>query len=167
MLAEKKKILKFVNKSPNSNPSYAHPYDSGFDLRSWIDDTYNGAVFDKEKVTWYITIHPGEIKLIETGLYFDIPNDCEIQIRPRSGYSLKVGLTINNSPATIDSPYIGSIGLICLNPTNEPIKVYNNTKIAQGVLCPVYNESMVQLEEVDEIKKESERGSDGYGSSGM
>ena len=162
-----KKVLKFVNKSPNPKPSYAHAYDSGFDLRSWIDETNEYAVYDEEKGAWFITILPGEIKLIDTGLYFDIPNDCEIQIRPRSGYSLKVGLTINNSPATIDSPYIGSIGLICLNPTNEPIKVYNNTKIAQGVLCPVYNESMVILEEVDEIKKESERGSDGYGSSGM
>lgn len=162
-----KKVLKFVNKSPNPNPSYAHAYDSGFDLRSWINETYEYPVYDEEKGAWFITILPGEIKLIDTGLYFDIPNDCEIQIRPRSGYSLKVGLTINNSPATIDSPYTGSIGLICLNPTNEPIKVYNNDKIAQGVLCPVYNESMVTLEEVSEIKKETERGSDGYGSSGM
>ena len=96
-----KKQLKFVNKSPNPNPYYAKPGDSGFDLRAWIDENTEGAQFDEEKQEYFVEIVPQEVKLIHTGLYLDIPENCEIQVRPRSGYALKVGITVNNSPGTV------------------------------------------------------------------
>lgn len=95
--------LKFVNKSPNPNPCYAKPGDSGFDLRAWIDENTEGGVqFDEETKKYYLEIGPNEIKLIHTGLYFDIPEYHEIQVRPRSGYALKVGISVNNAPGTVN-----------------------------------------------------------------
>lgn len=97
-----KKELKFVNLSPNPDPCYAKPYDSGFDIHAWIDSNTEGVRFDNEKNKYYIEIQPNEIKLIHTGLYFDIPEFCEMQVRPRSGYALRVGITVNNAPGTVD-----------------------------------------------------------------
>jgi dUTP pyrophosphatase len=162
-----KKVLKFVNKSPNQNPYYAKAGDSGFDLRAWIDSNTEGVQFDNEKNEYYIEIQPNEIKLIHTGLYLDIPEYCEIQVRPRSGYALKVGITVNNAPGTCDQLYTGEIGVICLNPTKKPVRITNNDKVAQAVLCPVYSQLLVDLVQVDKIEKESERGENGFGSTGM
>ena len=162
-----KKTLKFVNKSPNQIPYYAKPGDSGFDLRAWIDENTEGVQFDSEKNEHYIEIGPNEIKLIHTGLYFDIPEYCEMQVRPRSGYALKVGITVNNAPGTLDNQYTGEVGVICLNPTKRTIRIKNDDKIAQAVLCPVFYDSMVSLVQVDKIEKETERGGNGFGSTGM
>ena len=81
--------LKFVNKSPNQNPTYADEGSSGFDLRAWVEEDY-------------IFLKPFERKLIHTGLYFDIPKEKEIQIRPRSGLALKKGITVLNTPGTVN-----------------------------------------------------------------
>lgn len=99
-ISPKKKVLHFVNKSPNPNPEYAKPCDSGFDIRAWVDAGTDGVQFDEKG--YYVEIQPNEVKLIHTGLYLDIPEFCEIQVRPRSGYALKVGLTVNNSPGTVN-----------------------------------------------------------------
>lgn len=160
-----KKELKFVNKSPNPNPYYAKAGDSGFDLRAWIDSNTEGVQSDEKG--YYVEIGPNEIKLIHTGLYLDIPEYCEVQVRPRSGYALKVGITVNNSPGSIDQLYTGEVGVICLNPTKKPVRIHNDDKIAQAVLCPVYNESLVNLVQIDKIDKVTERGGDGFGSTGM
>lgn len=167
VLVPQKKVLKFVNKSPNPNPYYAKAGDSGFDLRAWIDSNTEGVQFDNEKNEYYIEIQPNEIKLIHTGLYLDIPEYCEIQVRPRSGYALKVGITVNNAPGTVDVFYLGEVGVICLNPTKKPVRITNNDKVAQAVLCPVYGQLLVDLVQVDKIEKESERGENGFGSTGM
>ena len=167
VLVPQKKVLRFVNKSPNANPYYAKTGDSGFDLRAWIDSNTEGVQFDNEKNEYYIEIQPNEVKLIHTGLYLDIPEYCEIQVRPRSGYALKVGITVNNAPGTVDVFYLGEVGVICLNPTKKPVRIANNDKVAQAVLCPVYSQLLVDLVQVDKIEKESKRGENGFGSTGM
>ena len=146
--------LKFVNKSPNKNPTYADEGSSGFDLRAWVEEDY-------------IFLKPFERKLIHTGLYFDIPKEKEIQIRPRSGLALKKGITVLNTPATVDSSYTGEVCVILINLSNDIFTIKNGDRIAQAVLCPVCNGYDVNLEQVEEITKETDRGSGGFGHTGV
>lgn len=145
--------LKIVNKSDNPNPQYKHVGDSGFDLRAMID-------------SGHIHLEPLERKLIHTGIYMDIPNNYEVQVRPRSGMALKLGLGVLNSPGTVDDAYTGEVGVIAVNLSNETIQINHGDRIAQAVLCPVLNQRMTNIEIVDEITKITDRGSDGYGSTG-
>jgi len=140
-------------------PTYGTPGAAGFDI-CIIED---------------ITLEPGETKLAKTGLQMDIPVGFEVQIRPRSGLSLKTPLTVKNSPGTIDCDYQGEVGLILHNagaykPTDNGydfrcIKLSAGTKVAQGVLAPV---TKAEIEEVtgELFEKESERGEGGFGSTG-
>mgnify|MGYP002660237809 CR=1 FL=1 len=150
------KVLKFVNLSSNPDPCFAKYGDSGFDIRAWVVNETNS-----------ITLKPLERKLVNTGLYFDIPENTEIQIRPRSGLSVKKGLSIVNSPATIDEGYTGEIGVVAINLSKEDILIKNGDKIAQGVLCPVFNSPLVNMESVSSIDKITERGDGGYGHTGI
>ena len=127
-------------------PKYMHKGDSGFDLAS-IE---------------HITISPGEIKLIGTGLSFEIPVGFELQVRPRSGMSMKTNFRIANSPGTCDSNYRGEVKIIAENTGHRPIFIEKGDRIAQGVICPVY-----QAVFVEEELEDSERGSNGFGSSGV
>lgn len=151
---ENKKKLQFKNVSPNPDPTYANPGDSGFDLRAWL-------------VEGQITLKPLERRLIPTGLYFDIPHLTEIQFRPRSGCAYKMGLSLVNTPSTIDEKFIGECKLLVINLSNEDIIIEHGDRIAQGVLCPVFNSYGTDLVKVDIIEKESERGSGGFGSTGL
>ena len=150
--------LKFVNKSPNEDPCYNKVGDSGFDLRAWLNAEPDGKR--------YIIIAPLERVLIHTGLYFDIPPGTEIQIRARSGMALKHGLGVLNSPATIDSNYTGEICIIAVNLSNNNIVIEDGERIAQAVLCPVFGGLWTTLSKIDNIEKETERGSDGFNSTG-
>ena len=149
------KELKFVNKSPNANPQYAKEGDSGFDLRAWVDG-------DDE-----IILKPLERKMIHTGIYLDIPENCEVQVRPRSGCAIKQGLTIINTPGSVDESYTGEICVLAINLSNEDIRICNGDRIAQAVLMPVYNSKQVNLTEVEEITKETDRGDGGFGHTGV
>lgn len=160
------KTLKFVNKSSNPNPEFADKGSSGFDLRAWITQD-NGGQWDENFQNFTEVLKPFERKLIHTGIYFDIPNSCEIQIRPRSGLAIKKGLTVINTPATIDESYTGECCVLLINLSNEEIVIENNDRIAQAVLCPVYNGHEVSLVRIEEIKKETERGDGGFGHSGI
>lgn len=131
-------------------PLYNYPSDSGFDLYSTID----------------LELQPFERALVPTGLRFGIPDGTEIQIRPKSGLALKLGLTVLNTPGTVDSGYDGEIKVILFNTSNEVIKIERFTKIAQAVLCPVINGKWVELIKVDEIENK-DRGSNGFGSTGL
>jgi len=131
-------------------PSYNYPSDSGFDLHS-IEE---------------IVIEPYGRALVPTGLRFDIPDGTEIQVRPKSGLALKMGLTVLNTPGTIDSGYNGEIKVIVFNTTNIEVKIEKGMKVAQAVLCPVINGKWVNLEEVKSIENK-ERGSNGFGSTGI
>ena len=142
--------VKIINKSGNPAPEYAKPGDSGMDLRAYLPD---GPV----------TLKPLERKLIHTGIYVCIPEWYEIQIRPRSGLALKSGITVLNTPGTIDSDYTGDIGIILFNTSNQPFTVYPGDKVAQGVLTRVYQANFIEKDEL----QETNRGSGGYGHSGI
>lgn len=131
-------------------PSYAYPSDSGFDLRSTIE----------------INIPPFGRALIPTGIKLSIPEEYEIQVRPKSGLALNQGLTVLNTPGTVDSGYVGEIKVIVFNTNNETVTVSKGMKIAQAVLCPVMNGRFVSLEPVEKVE-EKERGDNGFGSTGI
>ena len=159
--------LKFVNKSNNPDPVYANDGDSGFDLRAWIDcEDGKGLCGDSEDNQLYISLAPLERRMIHTGLYFELPKHIELQIRPRSGTSLKQGLIVLNTPGTIDEKYRGEVCVIVINLSNEFIKIHNGDRIAQAVLMPVYNFYLTSLEKVSEINENTGRGKNGFGSSG-
>jgi dUTP pyrophosphatase len=129
-----------------SIPFYATPGASGFDISSMED---------------YI-IFPGETVLVKTGLYFDIPEGYELQIRPRSGVSFKTGLRVANSPGTIDADYRGEVKVIMCNQGSNIEKISKGDRIAQGVFAEVPKATFI----LDEQLSETERGAGGFGSTG-
>ena len=110
-----------------------------------------------------ITIQPGEKKLIPTGILIAIPNNYEVQIRPRSGLAIKNGISILNTPGTIDSDYRGEIKVVLINFGKDIFKIKNGDRIAQMVLCPIVK---AKFEEVDKLPN-SLRGRGGFGSTGI
>lgn len=145
--------LGFVNESDNPNPEYATNGSSGFDLRANLP---NGS----------IEIPSGEVRLIPTGLYFDIPEGFEIQVRPRSGLAAKNSVTVLNTPGTVDSDYTGEVKVILINHGKETFTVNHGDRIAQAVFATVLGKSIVNLKQISEIIKNTERGSGGFGSTG-
>ena len=131
-------------------PSYAYPSDSGFDLRSTVE----------------INIPPFGRALIPTGIKLSIPEEYEIQIRPKSGLALNQGLTVLNTPGTVDSGYVGEIKVIVFNTNNTTVTVSKGMKIAQAVLCPVVNGKYVSVELTDKVD-DKDRGENGFGSTGL
>jgi dUTP pyrophosphatase len=131
-------------------PKYAYESDSGFDIYSNCE----------------VVIEPFGRKLISTGLYFDIPENHEIQVRSKSGLALNMGLMVLNSPGTVDFGYTGEFKVILFNTNNHPVKIEKNMKIAQAVLSPVLCGKWVELKEVNEISKK-DRNENGFGSTGI
>lgn len=131
-------------------PSYAYPSDSGFDLRSTIE----------------IIIPPFGRALIPTGIKLSIPEEHEIQIRPKSGLALNQGLTVLNTPGTVDSGYVGEIKVIVFNTTQTSVTVSKGMKIAQAVLCPVVCGKYVSVELMDKVGNK-DRMDNGFGSTGL
>ena len=129
-------------------PSYKTKGSSGMDLMAFIKDP--------------IKIAPNTSALIPTGISVAIPNDVEIQIRPRSGLAIKSSISVLNTPGTIDSDYRGELKIILFNHSNEEFVVRNNDRIAQMVLMPVLK---ADFEEVDDLP-DTLRGSGGFGSTG-
>lgn len=146
--------LLFVNKSSNQDPDFATIGSSGFDLRADVGEHP-------------VIIPVGKRAIIPTGLFFNIPSSFEIQIRPRSGLAAKNGVTVLNSPGTIDSDYRGEIKVILINHGDEDFVITTGDRIAQGVLCSVVGSTFTKLIKVDDIDSETERGSGGFGSTGV
>ena len=143
--------LKFVKCHADAvSPSYNYPTDSGFDLHS----------------TESTMIPPLSRMVVGTGLKFNIKDGYEIQIRPKSGLALKQGLTVLNTPGTIDSGYDGEVKVILYNSTQNIIKVDKGQKIAQACVCPVANGRWINPVEVSEISGK-DRGDKGFGSTGI
>ena len=142
--------LEYKNISNTEDLSYAYKTDSGFDLRS-SEDTM---------------VKPKEVELVSTGVSLNIPKGFEVQIRSRSGLSLKEGLFVLNSPGTIDQGYIGEIKIILANFSNEERTIKKGDRIAQACLCPVVTGEYIDLIKINNNIKETERGSDGFGSTG-
>lgn len=141
--------IQIVNKSNNPLPEYKTPESSGADMRAFLDSP--------------VTLEPLDRKLIPTGLYFNLPKGSEGQIRPRSGLAYKHGITVLNSPGTIDSDYTGEVKVLLVNLSNEAYTVQPGERIAQFVFALHEKMEMVRVESLD---KETERGQGGYGSTG-
>ncbi len=142
---------KFSNCSNNPDPEYANIGDSGFDLRAFINEP--------------ITLKSLERRLIPTGLRFELPLNTELQVRPRSGMALKHGITVLNTPGTVDEGYRGEVGIITINLSNEDYTIMPGERIAQGVIMNVIGQKISQLVKVNTLS-ETERGVDGFGSTG-
>lgn len=140
--------VKIINKSANPLPAYATAEAAGMDLRASLETA--------------ITLQPLERMLIPTGLFIELPTGYEAQIRPRSGLAIKQGLTLLNTPGTIDADYRGEIKVIMINLSNEPQAIAPGERIAQMVIAPFVQ---ARLESV-ELLTETERGAGGFGHTG-
>lgn len=141
----------FTNNSNNPDPEYSKVGDSGFDLRAFISES--------------ITLKPLERKLIPTGLKFELPTNTELQVRPRSGMALKYGISVLNTPGTVDEGYRGDVGIIAVNLSNEDYTIQPGERIAQGVIMNVVGQGISKLVKVNNLS-ETERGDGGFGSTG-
>lgn len=159
--------IKYSNISKNDDPTFAYKGDSGFDLRAWITKENNEKCFyNKDKNKNEILLKPLERALIYTGISVNMPENVEIQIRPRSGTALKKGLSVLNTPGTIDSNYTNMIGIIAVNLSNNDVIITDGERIAQAVVMPVYNENFVNLIKIDKVTENDNRNKKGFGSSG-
>ena len=142
-------ILKIINKSNNPLPRYESAQAAGMDIRCHLAEP--------------VTLQPLERKLLPTGLYIELPIGYEAQIRPRSGLALKRGLTVLNTPGTIDADYRGEIGVILINLSNEPQTIEPGERICQMVIA---RHEQPELEQV-QVLSETQRGAGGFGHSGV
>ena len=140
--------IKITNKSHHPMPAYATPQSAGMDIRA--------------NLTEPVELKPLERKLIPTGLYIDLPEGYEAQLRPRSGLALKHGLTLLNAPGTIDADYRGEIGVILVNLSAEPFTIADGERICQMVIT---THAHVEWEAVETLN-ETERGAGGFGHTG-
>ena len=154
-----------INKSSNELPKYAHKGDAGFDLRANVEEIKNdNYLFNAIRFNaTTIILNPGGRVLIPTGLYMAIPEGYELQIRPRSGLALNHGITVVNTPGTIDAIYRGNIGVILKNDGIEPFIIEQGDRIAQGVLNKVEEANLIEVDSLDE----TDRSDSGYGKSGV
>ena len=141
--------IKIINKSKHDFPKYATPSSAGLDLRANISDP--------------ILLKPLSRTLVKTGLHIELPKGFEAQIRPRSGLAFKKGITVLNSPGTIDADYRGELKVILINLSDKIFIVEKGLRIAQMVVCPVVRAKLKEVETLNDTK----RGSGGFGSTGV
>jgi dUTP pyrophosphatase len=141
--------IKIINKSQHDSPAYATSQSAGLDLRA--------------NLTEPITLKPLGRILIKTGLFIELPEGYEAQVRPRSGLAYKKGITVLNSPGTIDADYRGEIGVILVNLSEEEFIIENGERIAQMVIAKHEQASWIETETLEA----SERGAGGFGSTGV
>jgi dUTP pyrophosphatase len=141
--------VKILNKSPYEFPTYGKVGNSGMDIRANIEED--------------VILGPLERKLIPTGLYMVLPPGIEAQVRPRSGLALKRGITVLNTPGTVDNNYRGEIGVILINLSNVNVTIQPGERIAQIVFM---KPEILDAVEISEIDTNTERGDTGYGDSG-
>lgn len=141
--------VKIKNTSQHELPKYETSASAGVDLRANLDSS--------------ITLKPLERVLVKTGLFLEIPEGFEAQVRPRSGLALKKGITVLNSPGTVDADYRGEVGVILINLSNEEFVIENGERIAQLIFAKVEQAVWVNVE----ILSETARGEGGFGSTGV
>lgn len=141
--------IKIRNRSRHEMPAYATPLSAGLDLRANIDEP--------------LTLQPLQRALVPTGLSMALPAGYEAQVRPRSGLALKHGITVLNTPGTIDADYRGEVGIILINLSAEPFTIHDGDRIAQMVVVRCEQAECVGVESLDD----TERGSGGFGHSGV
>lgn len=143
--------IEVINQSSNAKPTYATNGSAGIDLRADLTES--------------ITLKPFERKLIPTGIRIKLDEGYEAQVRPRSGLALKYGVTVLNTPGTIDSDYRGVIGVILINLGSEDFTINNNDRIAQLVVAKYEKANLVSVNGFD--LNDTERGEDGFGHTGI
>jgi dUTP pyrophosphatase len=141
-------VIKIVNKSNNPLPKYESAQAAGMDLRTSIDEP--------------VTLQPLERKLFPTGLFLELPAGYEAQVRPRSGLAMKHGITVLNTPGTIDADYRGEVGVILVNLSGEAFTIEPGERIAQMVIARHEQPEVVEVTELSQ----TERGAGGFGHSG-
>lgn len=141
--------VKIINKGRQQLPAYATPQSAGMDLRANIDKP--------------VTLRPMERRLIPTGLYMALPEGYEAQVRPRSGLALKHGITVLNSPGTIDADYRGEVMVLLVNLSDCDFVVNDGERIAQMVIAKHETARFIEVSELDD----TERGAGGYGHTGV
>ena len=142
-------VLKIVNKSNNKLPKYETELSAGMDVRAFLDSS--------------ITLEPLDRILVKTGLFAELEKGFEIQVRPRSGLALKKGITVLNSPGTIDADYRGEIGVILINLSKEKFVISSGDRIAQLVVCKHEQPKIV----LSNSLSETQRSDKGFGSTGI
>jgi dUTP pyrophosphatase len=142
-------VVKVINKSSNPLPAYESSFSAGMDIRAFLESP--------------IVLQPEERALVKTGLYLELEKNFEAQVRPRSGLALKKGITILNSPGTIDADYRGEVGVILINLSSENFKISSGDRIAQLVISK-YESIKWKL---SQSLGESKRGDKGFGSTGI
>ena len=140
--------VNIINKSNNALPAYETASSAGMDLRAFVDAD--------------VVLKPFERKLIPTGLYIELPDGYEAQIRPRSGLAIKSGITVLNSPGTIDADYRGEIKVILINLSQEDFTIKSGDRICQMVIAKHEKAEFVEVNEISE----TERGAGGFGHTG-
>jgi len=140
--------VKIINKSGHDLPNYETAFSAGMDLRANISEA--------------ITLKPLERAIVKTGLFMELPLGFEAQVRPRSGLAAKKGITVLNSPGTIDADYRGEIGVILVNLSNEDFVIENGERVAQMVIA---KHEQITWEQVQALEDTS-RGAGGFGSTG-
>ena len=140
--------VKIVNRSGHQLPAYSTRFSAGMDLRANLDTP--------------VILKPMERSLIPTGLFVELPENFEAQIRPRSGLALKKGISVVNTPGTIDADYRGEIGIILINLSDEDFVVNNGERICQMVINKVEKLSWIEVNSLED----SDRGSGGFGHTG-
>lgn len=140
--------VKILNKSNHNLPKYETSASAGLDIRANLDEPFS--------------LHPLERALIKTGLFLEIPEGYEAQVRPRSGLSLKKGITVLNSPGTIDADYRGEVGVILVNLSKQPYVIEDGERIAQLVFAKVEQSDFIEVN----VLSETTRGTGGFGSTG-
>lgn len=141
--------VQIINRGHQPLPAYATPQSAGMDLRANIDES--------------IVLHPMERRLVPTGLFMALPAGFEAQIRPRSGLALKHGITVLNTPGTIDADYRGEIMVLLINFSQTDVVINDGERIAQMVIAKHENAEFIEVETLDE----TERGAGGYGHTGV
>ena len=141
--------VQIINKSKHATPNYETEGAAGMDLRANIEEA--------------ITLQPLERAIVKTGLFIALPIGFEAQVRPRSGLAAKKGITVLNSPGTVDADYRGEIGVILVNLSNEEFVINDGERIAQLIIA---KHERVNWQEVD-VLSETERGAGGFGSTGV
>ncbi|MEO6633962.1 MAG: dUTP diphosphatase [Mucilaginibacter sp.] len=141
--------IRIINRSKNSLPAYETLHAAGMDLRAELDEQ--------------IVLKPMERKLVPTGLFIELPEGFEAQIRPRSGLAFKHGIGIVNSPGTIDADYRGEIKVLLINYGDQPFEINTGDRVAQMVVA---RHEKVNWEQVDSLN-ETTRGAGGYGHTGV
>lgn len=142
-------LVKVINKGHQPLPAYATAMSAGMDLRANLEEP--------------VTLQPMERKLIPTGLYIALPVGHEAQIRPRSGLALKHGVTVLNTPGTVDADYRGEVKVLLVNLSDVPFVVNDGERIAQMIVAKYEQVEFVEVEQLDE----TERGAGGYGHTGV